>query len=164
MLQVGDLVRLKSGGPLMTVAGVDGDQIRCIWFGADHTPHRETFPVVLLTKVSSDVRGAVEALSTALQLRGTGQTWHLPNLPNPFRRREASTPSRASTENFAQRASSSAPMTPTPPRTDQERCPGQIDADRAADCAPGQRVLGEDLDQRQQKLVDEACGRDIPGE
>jgi uncharacterized protein YodC (DUF2158 family) len=64
MLKVGDLVRLNSSGPGMAVAAVDRAKISCIWFGSDHTPHRETFASVLLTKVSSDVRSAARALST----------------------------------------------------------------------------------------------------
>jgi uncharacterized protein YodC (DUF2158 family) len=87
MLEVGDLVRLKSGGPLMTVAAVNGDQIGCIWFGSDHTPHRESFPEVLLTKVSSDVRAAAGALSSAVQLRVAGREWTFPFFPRrPLRR------------------------------------------------------------------------------
>ncbi len=31
-LKVGNLVRLKSGGPLLTVTAVDGDTVTCQWF------------------------------------------------------------------------------------------------------------------------------------
>jgi len=87
MLDVGNLVRLKSGGPLMTVAAVNGDQISCIWFGSDSTPHRETFPEVLLTEVTADVRAAAGALSRAVQLRVAGRTWTFPDLRSAWRRR-----------------------------------------------------------------------------
>jgi uncharacterized protein YodC (DUF2158 family) len=92
MLKVSDLVRLKSGGPLMTVAAVDGDQISCIWFGSDHTPHRESFPEVLLTKVSSDVRAAAGALSSAVQLRVAGREWTFPFFQRRPARREPTSP------------------------------------------------------------------------
>ena len=51
---------------------------------------------------------------------------------------------------------------PTPSRPNQEQCPGQTDPDRAADCAPEDRVPGEDMDQRQEKLVDEAVEETFP--
>jgi hypothetical protein len=46
--------------------------------------------------------------------------------------------------------------------TSEPRNPGQIDSDRAADDAPGDRVLGEDLAERQEKLVDEAVEETFP--
>ncbi len=33
--EVGDTVRLKSGGPLMTISWIDEDEVRCEWFVAD---------------------------------------------------------------------------------------------------------------------------------
>jgi uncharacterized protein YodC (DUF2158 family) len=49
----GDLVRLRSGGPLMTVLDVKGDMIDCIWTGYDGDPRDGTFPIVVLRKTDS---------------------------------------------------------------------------------------------------------------
>ena len=54
-------------------------------------------------------------------------------------------------------------MNATPPRRDQERNPGRIDPDLAVEDAPGDRVPGEDLNQRQEKLIDDHR-RDLPGQ
>ena len=40
--------------------------------------------------------------------------------------------------------------------------PGQIDPDLAAEDAPSDRVPGEDLNQRQEKLIDEAVEETYP--
>jgi hypothetical protein len=53
-------------------------------------------------------------------------------------------------------------MNATPPRRDQERNPGRIDPDLAVEDAPGDRVPGEDLNQRQEKLIDEAIEETYP--
>jgi UPF0716 family protein affecting phage T7 exclusion len=52
--------------------------------------------------------------------------------------------------------------TTTPPRREQEGNPGQIDPDLAAEDAPSDRVPGEDLNQRQEKLIDEAVEETYP--
>ena len=59
-------------------------------------------------------------------------------------------------------AQESAMTNPTHPDPNEERCPGQIDASRAADSAPGNRQPGENLDHRQDKLVDEAVEETFP--
>lgn len=41
-LTPGDVVRLKSGSPSMTVETVAGKQAMCSWF-VDQIPHHETF-------------------------------------------------------------------------------------------------------------------------
>jgi hypothetical protein len=50
----------------------------------------------------------------------------------------------------------------TPPRREQEGNPGRIDPDLAAEDAPSDRVPGEDLNQRQEKLIDEAVEETYP--
>jgi uncharacterized protein YodC (DUF2158 family) len=49
-LQRGDLVRLRSGGPLMTVDSIRGNQVDCFWTGLDGEPNAETFPTAVLKK------------------------------------------------------------------------------------------------------------------
>lgn len=46
-LRSGDLVRLRSGGPLMTVKNVEGDQVNCIWTEEGEI-RSSSFPVALL--------------------------------------------------------------------------------------------------------------------
>jgi uncharacterized protein YodC (DUF2158 family) len=50
-LQRGDLVRLRSGGPLMTIGGIKGDQVDCFWIDMDGQPNAENFPIDVLQKV-----------------------------------------------------------------------------------------------------------------
>ena len=49
-----------------------------------------------------------------------------------------------------------------PPRREQGGSPGRIDPDLAAADAPGDRVRGENLTQRQEKLIDEAVEETYP--
>jgi uncharacterized protein YodC (DUF2158 family) len=50
-LHQGDLVRLRSGGPLMTVSGINGDQVECIWTDLYNGQTDDaTFPAKILQK------------------------------------------------------------------------------------------------------------------
>src|SRR5438445_6515646 len=49
-VQSGNLVRLRSGGPLMTVKGVKGDQVDCFWNDATGQINADSFPVDVLQK------------------------------------------------------------------------------------------------------------------
>lgn len=48
LLHVGDLVRVRSGGPLMTVAAITGDQVNCSWTDWLGGPRSESFPMSVL--------------------------------------------------------------------------------------------------------------------
>lgn len=53
----GDVVRLKSGGPDMTVLAVDDDRVKCVWFHREsgswsHQPSRAAFGSFVIEKVS----------------------------------------------------------------------------------------------------------------
>ena len=47
----GDVVQLKSGGPLMTVESLEGEAARCEWF-ADHSVKIYTFSFHMLKKAN----------------------------------------------------------------------------------------------------------------
>jgi uncharacterized protein YodC (DUF2158 family) len=49
--QRGDLVRLRSGGPAMTVDSIKGNQVDCFWTGEDGQPNAESFPIDVLQKL-----------------------------------------------------------------------------------------------------------------
>jgi uncharacterized protein YodC (DUF2158 family) len=46
----GDLVRLRSGGPLMTINDIQGDRADCFWTDENNLPQEATFPVYILQK------------------------------------------------------------------------------------------------------------------
>lgn len=51
---VGDQVKLKSGGPVMTVTGAaptEDSEVTVSWFDADHNYHTASIPLAALAKV-----------------------------------------------------------------------------------------------------------------
>jgi uncharacterized protein YodC (DUF2158 family) len=44
----GELVRLRSGGPMMTVSAVKDDQVECIWTNDSSQPDDAAFPADVL--------------------------------------------------------------------------------------------------------------------
>jgi uncharacterized protein YodC (DUF2158 family) len=48
-LHNGDLVRVRSGGPLMTVTAVQGDQVNCAWTDWNGELKTESFPIAVLS-------------------------------------------------------------------------------------------------------------------
>jgi len=52
--QVGDTVKLKSGGPLMTIENIDnytdGIKARCVWFDEKNKQASELFALEILVK------------------------------------------------------------------------------------------------------------------
>ena len=47
-LRSGSLVRLRSGGPLMTVVRIEGDQVNCVWTDWDGQFESGRFPIDVL--------------------------------------------------------------------------------------------------------------------
>jgi uncharacterized protein YodC (DUF2158 family) len=50
-MKLGDLIRIRSGGPLMTVNAINGDQVVTIWATEDGRMSSGTFNVTNLTKL-----------------------------------------------------------------------------------------------------------------
>jgi uncharacterized protein YodC (DUF2158 family) len=44
----GELVRLRSGGPLMTVIRIEGDQVNSVWTNGNGEPESDVFPAAVL--------------------------------------------------------------------------------------------------------------------
>ncbi len=49
--KIGDLVQLKSGGPVMTVTYLDGDKVHCRWFNKDNSTATVVVASATLQKV-----------------------------------------------------------------------------------------------------------------
>jgi uncharacterized protein YodC (DUF2158 family) len=49
-LQIGDVVKLKSGGPWMTVEKIEGDAVSCIWFPDNNAAVTRSFHKEVLLK------------------------------------------------------------------------------------------------------------------
>jgi uncharacterized protein YodC (DUF2158 family) len=47
-LRSGNLVRLRSGGPLMTVKDIKGDQVDCFWVDWNGQINADSFPIDVL--------------------------------------------------------------------------------------------------------------------
>ncbi|MBN4983893.1 DUF2158 domain-containing protein [Stenotrophomonas maltophilia] len=47
--KLGDKVKLKSGGPVMTVSSVSDKDVECQWFDPKGKLHKENFAAVVLT-------------------------------------------------------------------------------------------------------------------
>ena len=50
-LKAGDIVMLKSGGQPLTVASVKGDDVTCLWMGAEGDLFREILPLAVLEQL-----------------------------------------------------------------------------------------------------------------
>lgn len=50
-IKPGDVVQLKSGGPLMTVVEISNGEAFCIWFSSAEELQRERFPITSLKKL-----------------------------------------------------------------------------------------------------------------
>jgi uncharacterized protein YodC (DUF2158 family) len=48
--ELGETVRLRSGGPLMTVDSINGDEIWCEWFDDKNQPQARSYKAHTLTK------------------------------------------------------------------------------------------------------------------
>lgn len=53
-LKPGDVVTLKSGGHLLTVAEVHEDTVACLWMGLEGDLFRETLPLAVLELADAD--------------------------------------------------------------------------------------------------------------
>ena len=51
---VGDVVKLRSGGPAMTVETIDGGTARVVWFDGQQQTHRESFPIEAVAVENGD--------------------------------------------------------------------------------------------------------------
>ncbi len=56
-MQPGDVVQLKSGGPLMTVESVDQSGVICTWFDEKKTRKQDRFPEATLDKYEEEEGG-----------------------------------------------------------------------------------------------------------
>jgi uncharacterized protein YodC (DUF2158 family) len=61
VFQIGDVVKLKSGGPKMTVESMDNDGVKCVWFDKADSK-AAIFPEGTLARLPSKGRTTVVRL------------------------------------------------------------------------------------------------------
>jgi uncharacterized protein YodC (DUF2158 family) len=54
-MNTGDVVKLKSGGPSMTIVAFDGSMAECLWFSTDHHLQKDSFPIEVVEQVKHDI-------------------------------------------------------------------------------------------------------------
>lgn len=59
-IKLGYRVRLRSGGPLMTVHAITADSIDCQWFNRDDELRGATFPSYMLTIIEGAADDAAD--------------------------------------------------------------------------------------------------------
>ncbi|MEO0390770.1 MAG: DUF2158 domain-containing protein [Pseudomonadota bacterium] len=65
MLQAGDVVRLKSGGPAMVIeSAISSDVVNCVWFSHNLQRYNAIFGLHLLTAAQPDAWPDQEAHSS----------------------------------------------------------------------------------------------------
>lgn len=52
MFKAGDVVKMKMGGPLMTINEVEDEYVICVWFDTRHCLHTDEFLIDMLEKVN----------------------------------------------------------------------------------------------------------------
>ena len=77
--KVGDVVKLKSGGPLMTVTGKSTGPDRpalftCAWFDKEHREHTSAYPADALNPSQTLAKGLAKLQTTANARRGGGSS------------------------------------------------------------------------------------------
>nr|WP_281722858.1 DUF2158 domain-containing protein [Nitrosomonas nitrosa] len=53
-LKKGDVVRLKSGGPKMTIKFIEGETVACVWFNEKNQKQEAAFEAEMLEKSDKD--------------------------------------------------------------------------------------------------------------
>ncbi|WP_165576243.1 YodC family protein [Aeromonas bestiarum] len=54
-MKVGDVVKLNSGGPSMTVLTIDEKEAKCLWFTSDYQLQSATFPLDVIDLVKKEI-------------------------------------------------------------------------------------------------------------
>lgn len=67
-LKIGDIVRLKGNGPILTVTGTAaGEQVRCAWFTPAHEARSEVYPRGALLHIATQNDDGSFQLTEVLQ-------------------------------------------------------------------------------------------------
>lgn len=54
-MNVGDAVKLKGGGPSMTILTIDDKEAECLWFTSNYQLQTATFPLEIIDPVKKEI-------------------------------------------------------------------------------------------------------------